>query len=275
MARRVLNARLYPSLLLGLSLASCRHEDRAPAPSASVSAAASDFTAQARERHLEDELSRANARWQTKPNLAVCAAALKEKADLALCQAAESSLAAITESAPSPPQQALTRLAAGALALARLAERVRYLSLAELAQRRVEGDAGAPPATSASSAVAGAKAALSRARKGRASDHHDQHAVQLSEGPMSQLLDATIRLERDVIRNLGAYLEYGALPVRHAAFDTVKGLRNEHPRWPALDHLLRDAAVLEADGDLKRSLRELSGSGLPPSRYPNQSAETK
>jgi len=92
---------------------------------------------------------------------------------------------------------------------------------------------------------------------------------------MSQLLDATIRLERDVIRNLGAYLEYGALPVRHAAFDTVKGLRNEHPRWPALDHLLRDAAVLESDADLKRSLRELSGSGLPPSRYPNQSAETK
>lgn len=247
-----------------------------------MSAAGSDFTTRAREQHLAEELARARARWQSKPSVGDCAATLKEKADLALCLAAEGALAAISQEPAPTPERALTLLSPAALALARLTERVRYLSLAELAQRRLEGDAGAaparPPASSSPAAIASALAALPRARAGQASahhEHHETHAVQLSDGPLSQLLDSTLRLERDVIRNLGGYLEYGPLPVRRSALASVKALHDEHPRWPALDHLLHDASALESDRELKRDLRALSGSGLPQDRYPDQSAATK
>jgi len=259
-----------------LSLAGCRSEERAPAPSASVSAAGSDFTTRAREQHLQEELSRASSRWQSQPRVGDCAAALKQKADLALCQAAESALAVLGQEPAPTAERALTGLSPAALALARLTERVRYLSLAELAQRRLEEDAGAAPAPSASAPTKSAMAGVLRSGQASAHhEHHEQHAVQLSAGPLSQILDSTLRLERDVIRNLGAYLEYGPLPVRRSAFDSVKHLHEEHPRWPALDHLLHDAAALEPDRDLKRDLRALSGSGLPSDRYPDQSAGTK
>ena len=266
-----------------LSLASCRHEERAPAPSASASAAGSDFTERARAQHFQAELSRASTRFRTKQSLADCAAALKEKADLELCQAAEAALAPLTLPVePASTEDTLTRLASGALTLARLSERLRYLALAELAQQRLEGDAGAAQAPSPSAA-----ASVSQALAAHAHAHahaHDgqqgvakqeQRALKLSDSPVSRLLDSSIHLERDVLRNLGAYLEYGPLAVRRAAFATVERLRGEHPKWPLLDHLIRDAAVLEADRDLKRDLAELSASGLPERERPAQSAATK
>ncbi len=228
----------------------------------------------ARERHFQEELARATARWQTKPSLGDCAPALKEKADLELCQAAASTLAAIIAEPTATPERELILLAPGALALARLSQRMRYLSLAELAQRHVAGDAGVAPVPSASSA-ARTLAALSQLHKGQRSGHPEQPALELDDGPISQLMQRSIRLERDVIRDFGAYLEYGPLPLRRATFDTVKRLRAEHPQWPALDHLLREAAVLESDADLKADLRQLSASGAPPRARPAQSAETK
>jgi len=257
-----------------LSLASCRHEERAPAPSASASAAGSDFTARARAQHFQAELTRASTRFRTKPSLGDCAAALKEQADLALCQAAEAALVPLG-SEPASSEDTLSRLASAALSLARLSERLRYLALAELARQRLEGDAGAAqaPSPSASASVTEALAAHARAHQGSAKQ--EQHALELSDGPVARLLDSSIHLEHDVLRNLGAYLEYGPLPVRRAAFDTVKRLRAEHPKWAQLDHLLRDAAVLETDRDLKRDLAELSVSGLPERGRPAQSAATK
>jgi len=84
-----------------------------------------------------------------------------------------------------------------------------------------------------------------------------------------------VHLERDAVRNIGAYLEYAELPVRRSAFDTVKRLRNEHPQWPLLEHLLHEAALLESDPALKRDLQEFSASGLPRSREPGQSPDSK
>src|SRR6186997_3310972 len=51
---RALSGSLHASLLLALALTSCRRDERAPAPSASVSAAGSDFTLQTRERHFQE-----------------------------------------------------------------------------------------------------------------------------------------------------------------------------------------------------------------------------
>ena len=256
-----------------LTLAGCRraddHTSAQAALSASVAAAASSFVAQARAAHLEQELHRAQKRWEEKPALGDCAAALHEKADLELCQAASSALLAIEKNPDAPAQSNLPLLAEGALALARLSQRVRYLSLAELADRRVSTDAGTPPTASASPRL------VTPARRVHPSAADSEHTVQLREGPVSQLMSETIRLEREVMRNLGAYLEYAELPVRRAAFETVKRLRNEHPQWPLIEAQLREAALLESDPALKRELREFAASGLPASNHPGQSPDSK
>jgi hypothetical protein len=261
LARRVLSLRRCASLLVVLWLVSCRREQRAPAPNASASAAGVGFTDRARDAHFQQELTRANSRWQAKPSVGDCSLALKEKADLELCQAAESSLAAITGAPAATPESALEPLAKGALALARLCERLRYLSLAELAERRVDGGAAPAPSGRASGAVPGALSAVSHAHGKQHVGHAEQRAIEQGEGRVSQQLALATRLERDVIRNIGAYLEYGPLPVRRAAFTTVEHLRAEHPRWASLDHLLREASVLEVNEDLKRDLRRLTGEG--------------
>ena len=100
--------------------------------------------------------------------------------------------------------------------------------------------------------------------------------MELREGPIQRQLEVVMRLERDVIRNLGAYLEYAPLTTRRGAFDAVKALRAQHPRWPALAHLLNEATVLETDADLKRDLQQLSErSSRPGNEQPAQSAATK
>lgn len=278
MARRVLRAYECWALLLVLALASCRRDERAPAPSASVSAAGNDFAERARERHLQEELERANSRWQTKPSLGACSAALKERADVELCQAAEHALSQVTLATAPTPEATLPRLAAAALALARLSDRLRYLSMQELSERRIAGDAGdagvakAPPT---SGAVTGALA-TAHAHERQHAAHAEQRAVQLSEGPVARELEVAMRLERDVVRNLGAYLEYGPLAVRRAAFAATKDLQAQHPRWPALARLLSEASVLESDAALKRDLEELAATGAP-QKPPaaDQSAGTK
>ena len=275
MARRELSRRLCSLLPFALAVTACRHEQRAPAPSASASAAGNDFTAQSRERHFQEELARAQARWRDEPGLGDCAPALKEATDLELCQAAAKAVSAIEAEPGTTPEHALTLLAPGALALARLSQRVRYLSLAELAERHLQGDAGASPVPAVTGAAARAGAAVSQARRPRTASSREPRAVELREGAVSQLMDRTIHLERDVLRNLGAYLEYGPLPTRRAALETVKRLRSQRPQWPLLEHLLREAVVLESDGDLKRDLRACSAAGLPTGTRPGQSAETR
>lgn len=233
----------------------------------------------AREQHFQEELARATARWQEKPTFGDCAATLKEKADWELCQAAESALGVVTAEPPTTPEVALTRLGPAALALARLTERLRYLSLQELAQRRVEGDAGAPVSAAPPPPTSGpvSSALRAAARPQHVHDAHaEQRAMQLSESPVSRQLEQAMRLEREVIRNLGAYLEYGPMPVRRASFETAKALSAQHPRWPALARLLNEAAVLETDADLKRDLQGLVASGSTQRRaQPAQSAGTK
>jgi len=279
LARRILrpSAQLCPSLLLVLSLSACRHEQRAPAPSASasVSALGGDFSAQARERHFQEELARARTRFQATPSLAECAKALHDKADLELCQAAQSALAALATEPATTADLALSRLAPAALALVRLSQRLRYLSLAELAARRVERDAGAASAAAASAGRASDPPRLPGEGKAKPSAHGEQRAFALGDGPVSQLMEVSIRSERDVLRNIATYLEYGALPDRRAAFDAIKGLRAEHPGWPSLEHLLQEAAVLEMDAALKGELRRLSKAGSPQLARPDQSAGTK
>ena len=253
-------------VVLGLALAGCGHHDKGAAPSqlasakAVTAAAGNHFSIEARGVHFAAEKRRADEIWQAKPGLPGCAKVLHENGDAELCSGAASALTAIEELPPdAPTERILPALANGSLSLARLSQRARYQSLVEIGQRHVSGDAGAPPAASASAAPP-RPIHLPHSPFGM---HQEHPALELGDGPASQLAGAVLRLERDSLRNLGAYLEYAPLPVRRAAFGTVKQLRETRPQWQPLDHLIHEAMLLESDADLKQDLTELFATGLP------------
>ncbi len=212
--------------------------------------------------HFAVEKKRADDRFRAKPSLEDCPKVLRESGDRELCADATKALTEIEQLEPSAPlDHTLSVLSNSSLALARLSQRARYQSLVDIGERRTTGDAGTaggghPVSNSTSSK-----------RDPRVAGHEPQ-ALELVESPATHFMNLALRLERDSVRDLGAYLEYAPLGVRRAAFETVKGLRAVHPQWPLLDHLIREASLLEADSDLKRSLTELAASGLPRGRRP-------
>jgi hypothetical protein len=233
---------------------------------------ASETTRQAR---FESELARARTRWQERPELGNCADILKERADTELCHAAASALTAIEQLAPdASPGVVLATLSDAALSLVRLVERARYLSLEDIGKARLEGDAGtlakpltsARPSPPAASTPSAGPQKLPRAMKGLM---RERAAFKITESPSSHLVEVSARLEREVLRNLGAYLEYGPLPVRQTAFDTTKALQAAHPHWPGLSHLVREASVLETDEAQKQKLNALSELALPRGKKPD------
>jgi hypothetical protein len=276
-ARDLLSKSSWVIALLGfgLGLGSCRHRDHAEtlAPSAS---AAEDFADKARAAHFASEQKRAADRWQSKPNLEDCAVVLHQDGDAALCHSAAAALSAIEQMDPSlAPERVLPVLADGALAMVRLSERARYQSLAEMGEKRVTG-APAASGSAASSKPASQKPASAKPLpSGVLAPQKEQHALELTEGPVGKLLPIALRLERDVLRNLGAYLEYAPLETRRAALIRVKELRDTHPQWPLLDRLIREAAMLEPDAEQKSVLKELIVSGLPSGKNPVQSTDSK
>lgn len=226
-----------------LALSSCRHEasKEQPAPRASASGG---FEARALNRHFDEQIARSRKLWQSKPSLGECAV-LSENPDRELCKTAGTSLTALEQPSDATAEQTLAALSKAALALARLSKRVRYLSLAELAEHRVQSDAGA------------------------------SRPMEIVEGPISRLMESTVRLERDVMRELGAYLEYAEPPVRRKAFEIVKALQAQHPQWPLLKQTIREAKLLEREPDLKAQLVALDASGLPEGKPPGQSPFSK
>lgn len=279
MARHILN-RSALALGVGLLALSCKHHPApAPAPSAAPADSATEGT---RQSHFESELQRSRALWQEKPTLGNCADILHEKADEALCPAASNALGAVEALGPdTTPDRVLPVLADAALSLVRLLERARYLNFQELGRRRLEGDAGAPAGAAGSapprvpSAPKASAEARSAPRAGRAL-LRERESLKLVDSPVSHLVQDTARLERELLRHFAAYLEYGPLPVRQAAFDAAKALHAQHLRWPALNHMLREAAILETDSALKQNLTELAKFGLAPSRpKPDQPTGSK
>jgi hypothetical protein len=253
---------------LGLSFGACRHHDHAQTVSVPASASAAvEFAENVRAAHFAGERKRAAERWQAKPNLDECPSVLHKDGDAALCHTAASALSAVEQLDPSlPVERILPVLADGSLALARLSERARYQSLAEIGEKRVTGDAGAP---------APPKPTAAKPSPSAITPPKEQHALELTESPAGKFLPVVLQLERDTLRNLGAYLEYAPLDERRAALSSVKQLRETHPQWPLLDHLIREAALLESEPSQKRALQELVVSGLPRKKSPVQSTDSK
>ena len=257
-------------LLLALGVTACRkaqHVSAGPNASAAgpLASLEQSYQAKTRQTQLATELARAQARFGGKPTLGDCAGTLPNPTDQALCQAATRALSALEAEPSAAPEQALRLLGEGALALARFSERMRYLSLAEISDRS-ERRGVVPGAASAAPSAAKRPGPLPRPVQG---------AAEIKDGPIARLMATTVHLERDVMRNLGAYLEYGELPVRRAAFETVQGLRAAHPQWQLLESRLREAALLEADPQLKRELEAFIASGLPSARRRGQSPDSK
>lgn len=248
-----------------VALSGCRRDEQRAVPivSASVSAAVQSHAQGARAANFSAESKRAAARWSEKPTLGECAAILHEKADIELCQAASSAVRALEEQPATTPERVLPVLESSALALVRLSERARFLSFSELSDKRIAGAASAPatsaaPTSSRAGRAPGHPAATSKPDL----EHHG--TFQLESGPVARLLATSLRLEHDVLRNLGAYLEYAELPVRRAAFEAVKRLYAQHQPWASLAQLMREASLLESDSSLKGELRALALRAQPP-----------
>ncbi len=205
---------------------------------------------------------------------------LHEKSDAELCTTAAGAVAAVEQLDPAAtPDTVLPVLADAALSLVRLMERARYLSMEDLARHHLDGDAGIPtqaasarPAAPPALAPSMAPLQLQRALHGMLREHP---SLKLTDSPLSVLVQIAARLEHDVLRNLSAYLEYAPLPVRRSAFDTVKRLQSEHQQWPTLNHVLREAAVLETDEALKQNLNELASLAWPRGKKPDQPTGSK
>jgi hypothetical protein len=259
----------------------CKRDHQTPAPVASAPSPLDSTSEAARQTRFDSELKRAQARWQEHPDLGNCAEILKEKADAELCRTASSALTALEQASPtSPPEATLPLLADASLALVRLFERARYLSLEDIGHARLQGEAGAPTRAAASAHV-GVPAAPSvstpaqRLPRALHSVLRERSTLKLTESPTTRLVQSVARLEREVLRHFGAYLEYAPLPIRQSAYASAKTLQTEHPHWPGLNHLLREAAVLETDATLKQNLNELASLGLPQGKSPDQPTGSK
>jgi len=252
---------------LSSALSACKHDHAAPTPIASAQPSpAASVDEGARQARFESELQRSRALWHDAPNLGNCAELLKEKADTELCTKAQSALSAIAQlDVAAPPATAIEALAVGSLALTRLVERVRYLSLEDLSHVRVSGDAGSPATANSSEPAPNAAAAAEPQTRQRAllRELRARRTLKLADSPRSRLLNDAGKLEHEAMRHFAAYLEYAPLPVRRSAFERAKSLRAEHPSWSALGRVLREAAVLETDRDLKRELEQLANLTLP------------
>jgi hypothetical protein len=259
----------------------CKRDHQAPVPAASAPAPPDSASEAARQTRYESELKRARARWQERPDLANCAEILKEKADADLCRAAGSGLTALEQLDPSSsPEATLPVLSDVSLALVRLFERARYLSLEDIGHARLEGDAGAlaratPSARAGAPAAPTASVPAQRMPRTLRSVLRDRSTLKLTDSPTTRLVQSVARLEREVLRNFGAYLEYAPLPVRQSAYAAAKTLQAAHPHWPGLNHLLREASVLETDAALKQKLNELASQGLPQGKAPDQPTGSK
>ena len=197
--------------------------------------------------------------------------ALSEKADFELCQAANAALATLEAEPDAPAERALPALEQGALTLERLSKRARFLSLGELAKKRVADGVGAPPPLPTTSAPSPRAKPTTSGRPGLGM----HSSFELGDGPLSRLTNDSTRLERDAVRNLAAYLEYAELPVRRSAFAAFERLHEQHGQWPLLAQRLNEASLLEADPALKADLAALSASAAPSEPRSDHSADSK
>jgi hypothetical protein len=261
--------------VLCVELCACKHR-HAPA---SLAPAPVDSVAESRRQaRFGLELQRAHTLWQARPDLAHCPDILHEKADVELCHAAATALDAVEQLDPAAaPDSALPVLANGSLALVRLLDRARYLNFEDFGRRQLEADGGAPAASGSVRPVAAAVPSASLPKTPQALHEllRQRQVLKLGNSPLAQLVESTARLEHDVLRNLSAYLEYAPLPARQAAFESVKQLQAQHPRWPTLSHVLREAAVLETDSALKQKLTALMNLGLARGPEPAQPTGSK
>jgi len=252
---------------LAFALVACRAPARHDGAGAAASGSAASAADDGRAAHFDSETKRARELWLGRPQLTHCAEVLSTDADRKWCDGASAGLAEIEALSPSAPAElVLATLGRGALALAHVLDRARYLAFTDLSERGLHGPA-APASGSASGPAHPAPAASSSLGKAP--------AMKLSESPAFRLIDEAAAVERGTLRELTAYLEYAPLPVRKQAFVTCSGLLETHPRWAELHGSLREAAVLESDPELKAKLTALAARGLPPGPKPDQPTGSK
>jgi hypothetical protein len=128
---------------------------------------------------------------------------------------------------------------------ARAAKKLSYRDMEYMGTQGLSLAASAKPATTPKPSESGAPDAEAPAGTRR-------------DDPYQPLVRAYAKLEVEALRYLGAFLELGPLSTRKRALTELTTLWEESSRpSPTLQQIVRQAALLESDPELKASLKKL------------------
>lgn len=131
----------------------------------------------------------------------------------------------------------------------RAARAAKKLSYRDMEYMGTQGLSLAAPKSSASAGAAAGKSGAPDAEAPAGTRRDD---------PYQPLVRAYAKLEVEALRYLGAFLELGPLPTRKRALTELTTLWEESSRpSPTLQQIVRQAALLESDPELKASLKKL------------------
>lgn len=258
--RRVL-ARLSPWLLLaGLALVGCKPEgvpnDAAPGPSSSTDGASEAVQA----GRLERALAPWPDRWKRESPPPECAELLNPP-ERAVCATAEEALAVVQRASARSPADLLKPVTDLALAAHRTTGALRLAGFSELLANREERDRdphGKPDTISDTDASPRVPAADTDPRRPDA-DLEIARARRKHQNPTLSAIVAYSRLASLALRQLAVYLEFGPKSLRRRTLNGLSRLAAEEPRWRELVALVRQAALLEHDPELRKDLEKLQG----------------
>ena len=193
-------------------------------------------------------------RWRTETTPPSCTALLTRAEEQRLCSEASDALTRVKARAEALDRTDDTLRDAAELArrAGRAAQKLRYRDMEYMG---TQGLSLAPPGSSAS---ASAKPPASAKPSGSGAPDAEAPAGTRREDPYQPLVRAYAKLEVESLRYLGAFLELAPLPTRKRAFGEVTTLWEEAARPShTLQQIVRQAALLETDPELKASLTKL------------------
>jgi hypothetical protein len=205
-------------------------------------------------------------RWRTETTPPSCAALLTRAEEQRLCVEATELLTQVKARAEALDRTNDTLRDAAELSrrAARATQKLRYRDMEYMGTQGLS--LAAPSASTGAAAVpngAGRPASSAQARpsakpSGSGAADTEAPAGTRRDDPYQALVRAYAKLEVEAVRYLGAFLELGPLPTRKRAFGEITALWEEASRpSPTLQQVVRQAALLESDPELKASLKKL------------------
>jgi len=198
-------------------------------------------------------------RWRKATTPPTCSVLLTRAEEQRLCVEASDQLTQVKTRAEALDRSHDTLRDAAELSR-RAARAAKKLSYRDMEYMGTQGLSLAPKSSASAGAVpsASAKPAPSAKPSGSGAPDAEAPAGTRRDDPYQPLVRAYGKLEVEALRYLGAFLELGPLPTRKRALGELTTLWEEASRpSPTLQQIVRQAALLESDPELKARLQKL------------------